>query len=383
MATEVGHISGMLAAGRRQDPADPAATKLTRQILWIAGVAVVCRSVEPGPGESSQRSSRRPSRSRSRRSHRVSRRWSRPSWRTGTQTLAKAGAIVKRLRSTETLGSTSAINSDKTGTLTLNQMTAVEMAIPGRRYTISGTGYSTEGTIKRVAGQTDVPLDVPAADGPRVRRGHQQRRADRRPDGGRARRARRERRCRPVDDAGRVPAGRRAAVRRGVQVHGDVPPHAGRGGKDVVRCFVKGAPDQLLARAAMRPTPRTSSGGRRRVRERYIAENSGSQARACASSPPAARTSTRRRSTRTATCSAARRLTVLALVGIVDPPRPTAKTRSRPRATAGIQVRMITGDHAVTAEAIASELGMGARDHGAEFAAMTDDESTRRSMVSA
>ena len=63
----------------------------------------------------------------------------------GTQQLAKAGAIVKQLRSVETLGSTSAINSDKTGTLTLNQMTAVEMAIPGRRYTVSGTGYGTEG----------------------------------------------------------------------------------------------------------------------------------------------------------------------------------------------------------------------------------------------
>src|SRR4029453_14983947 len=76
----------------------------------------------------------------------------------GTQMLAKAGAIVKRLRSTETLGSTSAINSDKTGTLTLNQMTAVEMALWGRRYTISGSGYLTDGPNKRVAGDSDVPL---------------------------------------------------------------------------------------------------------------------------------------------------------------------------------------------------------------------------------
>ena len=63
----------------------------------------------------------------------------------GTQALAKAGAIMKRLQSTETLGSTSAINSDKTGTLTLNQMTAVQMAVVGRRYTIEGQGYSTRG----------------------------------------------------------------------------------------------------------------------------------------------------------------------------------------------------------------------------------------------
>ena len=77
----------------------------------------------------------------------------------GTQMLARANAIVKRLRSTETLGSTSAINSDKTGTLTLNQMTAVELTIPGRRYSISGSGYSTEGTIKRVDGQPEVPLE--------------------------------------------------------------------------------------------------------------------------------------------------------------------------------------------------------------------------------
>ena len=77
----------------------------------------------------------------------------------GTRLLADANAIVKRLRSTETLGATSAICSDKTGTLTLNQMTAVELTIPGRHYTVSGSGYSTEGQIKHVGGEPEVPLE--------------------------------------------------------------------------------------------------------------------------------------------------------------------------------------------------------------------------------
>ncbi len=66
---------------------------------------------------------------------------------------------MKRLASTETLGSASAINSDKTGTLTLNQMTAVAMVAAGRRYAIEGNGYSAGGRINRVAGEADIGLD--------------------------------------------------------------------------------------------------------------------------------------------------------------------------------------------------------------------------------
>src|SRR5205085_1072323 len=68
-------------------------------------------------------------------------------------------------------------------------------------------------------------------------------------------------------------------------------------------------------------------------------------------------------------------LTALALVGIVDPPRPTAKSAIAIAHEAGIQVRMITGDHAVTAAAIAKELGIpGKAITGAEFKAMSDDK---------
>ncbi|MGZ4202953.1 MAG: cation-translocating P-type ATPase, partial [Thermoleophilaceae bacterium] len=73
----------------------------------------------------------------------------------GASDLAKRGAVVKDLASVETLGSTSAINSDKTGTLTMNQMTAVEVLDPTDRYAISGIGYGLDGKVLHAAGSSD------------------------------------------------------------------------------------------------------------------------------------------------------------------------------------------------------------------------------------
>ena len=161
MATEVGHISDMLSATTSElTPLTRQLNKLTNQILAIAGVSLAI-SIAIGLNQGLAFSalfltavafsvSAIPT--------------GLPAVVTtilasGTSALAEAGAIVKRLRSVETLGSTSAINSDKTGTLTLNQMTAVQMAIVGQRFTITGEGYRTEGHITGEGGTGPVSLD--------------------------------------------------------------------------------------------------------------------------------------------------------------------------------------------------------------------------------
>jgi Ca2+-transporting ATPase len=163
MSTEVGHISGMLQAAEEEEtPLTRQINALTRQLLIIAGLALIA-SMAIGYFRYGQSFdvlfvtaiafavSAIPT--------------GLPAVITtilsfGSQQLAKANAIVKQLRSVETLGSTSAVNSDKTGTLTLNQMTAVELTIPGRRHTVSGTGYGFDGQITRTGGDEDVPLDA-------------------------------------------------------------------------------------------------------------------------------------------------------------------------------------------------------------------------------
>jgi Ca2+-transporting ATPase len=380
MATEVGHISGMLQAEQAvKTPLTRQLDKLTRQILWIAGVALVVSmilnlargdeftvvftaAVAFAVGAIPENL---------------------PAVVTailasGTQALARVGAIMKRLQSTETLGSTSAINSDKTGTLTLNKMTAVQLALVGRRYAIEGTGYSTDGKITRVAGEGEIPLDefllpmvlasdAVVSDGELIGDPTEGALVVLAAKGGIDVISTRERYPRiaelPFD----------AAYKLMATFH----EMTDASGNAVIRCYIKGAPDQLLARAGTvfdadaGPVPADG-----RARQLYLAENQrlGEQglrvlAVARKDFDPAAF------DPGADLLPLVTGLELLALAGIVDPPRPAAKASIATARKAGIKVRMITGDHAVTAAAIAGQLGIeGTVITGAEFGAMGDDE---------
>jgi len=294
----------------------------------------------------------------------------------GTQALAAKGAIVKRLRSVETLGSTSAICSDKTGTLTLNQMTARQLVVAGRRYNVEGEGYSTTGKILRVAGETDVPLEpyllpMALANDAAVRDG--------------------EIVGDPTEAALVVLAAKGGLdvdeTRRAFPRVGEVPFDSDyklmatfhemeEDGRKVVRCFVKGAPDVLLARSAHVRDADGSLLPAEEVRDRVLAENdrlAGEGLRVLAVAardldPAAFRPGE-------VLLGEVQDLSLLALVGIVDPPRKEAKDAIARCKEAGIRARMITGDHATTAAAIAAQLGIEGRAlTGTEFAALTDEE---------
>ena len=169
----------------------------------------------------------------------------------GTRALAALGAIVKRLPSVETLGSVSAICSDKTGTLTLNKMTAREFTVPGQnRYKVTGEGYSTKGELLHAGG---AKIDLDAVLLPMALC------ADARLDGEALIGDPTEGALIVLAEKGGISVdGARQMYPRVAEVPFDSDYKfmatfhnmKNEQGKPVVRCFVKGAPDVLIARSS-------------------------------------------------------------------------------------------------------------------------------------
>jgi len=324
----------------------------------------------------------------------------------GTRVLAAQNAIVKRLPSVETLGSVSAICSDKTGTLTLNKMTSVEFTVPGQnRYHVTGEGYGTKGELQLTRGippgepwkKGSAPYttegQVLSAGGPKIDLDEVMLPmalcADARLDGENLIGDPTEGALIVLAEKGgvHVDSARQMYPRvaevpfdsdyKFMATFHDMTDHQG---KPVVRCFVKGAPDVLITRAGYFWLP----GGEVRPisdenRPLALKEND----RMAAAGERVMVVARRDFDPQTfdpkgKLIDLVKDLTLLAMVGIVDPPRSEARDAIAKCHSAGIQVRMITGDHAVTAAAIGHQLGIeGTALTGAQFAVKSDDELTK------
>lgn len=297
----------------------------------------------------------------------------------GAKQLAAAKAIVANLADVETLGATSAINSDKTGTLTLNEMTVTALWLGGQHYTVEGAGYAKQGRILSPAGAAVPDLtplayglclasdalvsDEGAVVGDPTEAALVVLAAKLGVDAEESRRTYPRVAEVPFDSAYKFMATAHWMPWR------DQPRvliEVVKGGPDVVlqRCTqALAAPGRFVDIAELRPAidaeqDRLAHAGLRTlafaVRILTPADEAGIVADPMAY---------------------VEQLVFVGMVGIMDPLRPSAKVSVEIAHRAGIDVRMITGDHAVTASAIGADLGLpSGAISGAELARMTDDE---------
>ena len=298
----------------------------------------------------------------------------------GSTNLAAHGAVVKNLASVETLGSTSAINSDKTGTLTLNQVTVVEVIDPTDRYEITGMGYGLDGEVMHTAGNTNtierailpflIANDAKLVDGKVVGDptegallvlGHKAKLAVEGTQAAYPRLA-----TLPFDPTYKLMA-----------VFADANDESG---KPVVRAFVKGAGPAVIGRAASalangKNVPWGDEQNSRAGKEMDRLGGRGLRIMVAATRDidPADFDPDGE------LLSLVTGLQMTAMVGMIDPPRAESKDAVRNAQSANIRVRMVTGDDVVTGAAIAKQLGIpGESILGADFAALSEEERLSR-----
>jgi Ca2+-transporting ATPase len=380
--TELGKISGMLAATATEE--SPLTKELNRLTLWIAAAAGLTMIVMFVLGR--QRGLAWDALFVSAVSLAIAAipealpTVSQTILSIGGVDLAKRNAIVKDLPSVETLGFTSAINSDKTGTLTMNQMTAVEVISPANQFKISGIGYGLEGQVHHAVGAAAgiddailpylVASDAKLVDGKVVGDPTEGALLVLGFKAGIDIDETRERLPRlatlPFDPTYKLMATFNSAT--------------DSAGRAVVRCFVKGAAPAVMARAATALRDGTSipwdAGLNERAREhmeRMEGEGMRVMAAATRDLDPTGF------DPNGDLLSYVTDLQMTSLVGMVDPARAESADAVASAQAAHIVVRMVTGDDVTTGAAIAKQIGIpGEAILGAEFADLTEEERLAR-----
>ncbi len=295
----------------------------------------------------------------------------------GVQRMVKRHALMRRLPAVETLGSTSVICSDKTGTLTKDQMTIRKIFSAGQMLEVSGTGYAAEGEFLRGGSVVEPPGSVKqllragalASDAHIIRNpsdGLWQVKGD------------------PTEGALVVAASKagldKADLDRQFPRVKEIPftsetkrmttVHDGAG---VVMACSKGAPEVILASCTRQAIEQGESpldaGGREAIMQagRAMASEALRVLAVASKADPLPE-------------DPESEMTFLGIVGMIDPPRPEAKAAIQVCQQAGIRPVMITGDHPLTAQAVAGELGLlqnGRVLIGAELEAMSEDDLAR------
>jgi Ca2+-transporting ATPase len=273
----------------------------------------------------------------------------------GMHRMAKRNAIVKKLAAVETLGCTTVICSDKTGTLTLNEMTARALYCFGQRHAVSGEGYGAAGSIDGAGDFRHVLLPAALCVDARISNGELI--GD--PTEGALLTLAAKSGLNPDDVAEHLPRIAEipfdSATRFMATFH-----HEG----EQVRLCVKGAPDVLLALSSHHLAADSALPLDEETRLRFAAENEALADQALRVLALAGRMIPAEAFDPSGDLLHwVRDLTLHALVGIIDPPRIEARSAIATCRAAGIQVKMITGDHRVTAAAIARELGLHGEAH--------------------
>jgi Ca2+-transporting ATPase len=296
----------------------------------------------------------------------------------GVQKMVKRNALVRRLPAVETLGSTSVICSDKTGTLTKDEMTVRRLYCAGQMFSISGSGYVPEGEFSTNGGKASAPTPAMrqmmvaatmASDARLVSL----------PDGGW------DIKGDPTEGALIVAAAKAGLQKESLdsaypRVH-EIPFSSETKRMTTLHqadtgliAYAKGAPEVILEGCDSILTengiaPLDVAGREQILHQAQAMAGEALRVLGIASKP------------RATPETAERGMIFLGLAGMLDPPRPEAKAAIAVCAEAGIRPVMITGDHPITAQVVARELGLlrdgGRVVTGAELEEMADEHLQR------
>lgn len=290
----------------------------------------------------------------------------------GVQRMVKRNALIRRLPAVETLGSTSVICSDKTGTLTKDEMTVRKIVLPGQSIEVSGAGYEPQGSFS--CNGSAVDLSGPIAD--LLKAAVLASDAQLVPSDGQW-----DIKGDPTEGALVVVAAKAGLHKSDLDIQfprlSEIPftseskrmttLHALPAGSVA---YAKGAPEVILNAC----TRQLTNAGEKVLDDAGRAELLAEAQRMASGALRVLAVATK---TETTLVDAEYGMTFLGLMGMIDPPRPEAQAAIQTCRQAGVHVVMITGDHPLTAQAVAKELGLvvnGRVVTGTELEEMSDAE---------